>query len=351
MKGSLQAETENLKRSWMRHDSGKLRDYLVSGVEDPRINAQSILSRHFLLGAGGLADFRPLMEQEHRFGGVMNWLMSLLHYASEPEELEAVLYALRRRADNAEGIEIPQFVLHTFRHLPSQACGLEIPNFIQTFLEGASLVSGNLQPDATSANTFQRLWSAAIERHLEGQPAGAEPAPRPSVIEPACGSANDYRFLHAYGLTRLVDYFGVDLCEKNVANARELFPEARFECGNAFALPAGDTSFDLCFVHDLFEHLSLEGMEQAVAEVCRVTRTGICAGFFNMREWAEHRVVPDEDYFWNDLSLDRTRESFARFGFTGQAIHIDSYLRDQVGCPGTHNPNAYTLLLRANPVS
>ena len=53
MRDSLKAESSKLERSWMRHDSDKLRHYLVSGVEDPRINAQSILSRHFLLQASG----------------------------------------------------------------------------------------------------------------------------------------------------------------------------------------------------------------------------------------------------------------------------------------------------------
>jgi len=194
------------------------------------------------------------------------------------------------------------------------------------------------------------LWNKALDRHLASTKSAACSSPRPTVVEPACGSANDYRFIDAYGLTRLLDYTGMDLCEKNVLNARELFPGAHFACGNAFALPFPDRSFDLCFVHDLFEHLSLEGMEQAVAEVCRVTRAGICVGFFNMHEIAEHRVVPDEDYYWNDLSLVRTRESFVQLGFTGQAIHVGTYLRDRTGCAETHNPNAYTFYLRANAV-
>src|SRR4051812_24408489 len=44
----LRTETVNLTKSWMQHDREMLRDYLVTGVEDPRINVQSILSRHFL---------------------------------------------------------------------------------------------------------------------------------------------------------------------------------------------------------------------------------------------------------------------------------------------------------------
>lgn len=51
MNDRLRQESEKLARSWMQHKSGWLREYLVAGVEDPRINIQSILSRHFLLRA------------------------------------------------------------------------------------------------------------------------------------------------------------------------------------------------------------------------------------------------------------------------------------------------------------
>lgn len=350
MRDSLKAETVKLERSWMRHDSDKLRHYLVAGVEDPRINAQSILSRHFLIQASGGEGLQELMDQEHRFGAVMNWLLNLLRDSSETEELADVLYALRRRADNAEGIEIPRFILQSFAALPVVACGLQVPNYIEAFLENSTLVAGKLQGDPASLDTFQGLWNGALDRHLASRESDASSPPRPTVIEPACGSANDYRFLEAYGLTRVLDYTGVDLCEKNVLNARGLFPGVQFACGNAFALPFPDKSFDLCFVHDLFEHLSLEGMEQAVSEVCRVARAGICVGFFNMHEIAEHRVVPDEDYYWNDLSLARTRESFAQLGFTGQAMHVGTFLREHTGSTETHNPNAYTFCLRAKPL-
>ena len=89
------------------------------------------------------------------------------------------------------------------------------------------------------------------------------------LLEPACGSANDYRYLAAFGIAGLLDYTGFDLCEKNVANARALFPRTRFEVGNVFEIAAADQAFALCFVHDLLEHLSPAGLERAVEELCR----------------------------------------------------------------------------------
>ena len=109
-----------------------------------------------------------------------------------------------------------------------------------------------------------------------------------------------------------------------------------------------DKSFDFCFVHDLFEHLSVEGMQKAIAEICRVTRKAICAHFFNMAEDDEHFVRPVDDYHWNTLSMRRMKDMFAAHGFSAQVLHIGTFLRQHIGCDETHNPNAYTFLLRAS---
>ncbi len=61
---TLQEESDKLARSWMQHDAAWLRDYLVAGVEDPRVNLQSVLSRHFLMHALTGERFSALMEQE-----------------------------------------------------------------------------------------------------------------------------------------------------------------------------------------------------------------------------------------------------------------------------------------------
>jgi len=330
----------------MQHDAAWLRDYLVAGVEDPRINVQSVLARHFLARALNAERWEALMQHEYRFAATMNWLTTLAGRSDDAEELETVLYALGRGADNAEGTEIPRFVLETFSGLPSVAGSLMVPNYIQSFLSGTQLVNGQPRLHQPSLNIFRQLWHQALAEELPAVQPSTRNAPPLSVLEPACGSANDYRFLHAYGLTRLVRYSGMDLCAKNIENARALFPDAYFEVGNVFEIAAQDKAFDLCFVHDLFEHLSPEGIQAAVREVCRVTRRGLCLGFFNMDELREHQVRPVDEYHWNLLSMGRMRELFAACGFAAQVLHIRTFLRRQVGCEQTHNPNAYTFLLR-----
>jgi SAM-dependent methyltransferase len=331
----LKLETEKLIRSWMRHDEPFLRNYLVVDVEDPRLNVQSILSRHFILATLFGNRFEALMACELRFAAAMNWLAQLAKRGGGEEERAVVLHALSLGADNAEGIEIPTHVLETFASLPTTIGAVNIPNYMQDFL---SHPTGKPRPQTSGEpgfDTFLELWRSVLV---------TETAPRLSLFEPACGSANDYRYLEACGLARLLDYTGFDLCEKNVANARALFPQTQFAVGNVFEIAAGDRSIDLCFAHDLLEHLSLAGLERAVAELCRVTRLGLCVHFFQMDERPEHIVRPVGEYHINTLSLAKTEALFAQHGFTVQPLHIGTYLRQRVGCKETHNPDAYTFL-------
>src|SRR5438093_1118725 len=123
----FKAESEKLLRTWLQHDHEKLGKYLVSGVEDPRINVQSILTRHFLLRARLGQKFEALMDEELRFGAALNWLLHVAEKTVGSEELEVVYYALKRGADNAEGIQIPGFIVKTFQRLPIGLGELSIP--------------------------------------------------------------------------------------------------------------------------------------------------------------------------------------------------------------------------------
>src|SRR5690349_4443012 len=100
MKEDLRHESEKLVRSWMRHEATWLRDYLVATVEDPRINFQSILSRHFLTRELFGGKFEALMEHEYVFAAVMNWLLSLDDSIADTDDLRSILFSLRRGADN-----------------------------------------------------------------------------------------------------------------------------------------------------------------------------------------------------------------------------------------------------------
>ena len=333
MTPTLQQESERLVRSWMRHDETLLRNYLVADVEDPRLNVQSVLSRHFLAFELTGDRLARLAEEELRFAACLNWMLALSKDgAANPE---ALLHGLRVGADNGEGTGIPVFLAETFRRLPVAVAGCAIPNYVESILSAAA-ARERLDWPPPELDLFEGLWRQVLAVE---SPGGL------TAIEPACGSANDYRFLDRYGLARLIRYTGFDLCESNVANARRLFPAARFETGNIFAIEAADRSVDLGIVHDLFEHLSPEGLERATAELCRVIRSAACVGFFNMEEMPVHLIRPVDDYHWNRLSMARLRERFVVLGFDVQVIHVGTYLRSRVGCRTTHNDGAYTFVL------
>src|SRR4051812_1344494 len=104
MEPHLERETEKLKRSWMQHDPEMLRDYLVAGVEDPRINVQSVLTRHSLIVALTGARFERLLEHELRFAIVLNWIAGLLKHSGSSYDAKALQHAIATGADSAEGI-------------------------------------------------------------------------------------------------------------------------------------------------------------------------------------------------------------------------------------------------------
>lgn len=334
MDAELQNESERLARSWAQYDQSMLRDYLVAGVEDPRINIQSVLTRHFLTVALFSDKFGPLFEHELRFALVMNWLLRLREGETTADDLLSLYDTLKKGGDNAEGIRVPAYVTSAFASLPATFDGLVISNYLTAALQAArtaeSLAGGLF-------GAFERAWHVCLSK---------ESAAPCRVLEAACGSANDYRFLHSFGLARLIEYTGFDLCEKNIANAKELFPEANFKVGNVFSIEAPDRFYDCTLVHDLFEHLSLPGLERALSEILRVTANGLCFGFFNLHEGPEHVVQPTDEYFWNGLSVSKLTARLEQEGFDVHVIHIDTFLKWRFGCADTHNKNAYTFFAR-----
>ena len=242
--------------------------------------------------------------------------------------MQAIFYSLLEKQKEAEEIEIPSYISDTFSMLA-------FPNYICDALNlPASDSEDKIIPEYL-VSTFGRIWKEML---------ADEQAGKISVLEPACGSANDYRFIDALGIARFIDYSGFDLCEKNVRNAKGMFPEINFTLGNVVEIEADDNSFDFCFVHDLFEHLSIEAMERAISEICRVAGRGVCIGFFNMYDGKNHIVKPVNIYYWNKLSRDAVvkllRQKFSKV----EIIHIDSFLSSEYNFNDAHNKDAYTLI-------
>ncbi len=295
------AEHVLLERTWGAGSADMLDAYLVSGYQNPRINVQSILVRHALIARllGTDAEARRLMEDE-------------IGFAVELNEI------LRRRASEM-GVK-----MGTYRNAVKHAAVRRVDAGI-----------------ADREHEFTARWRERLER-LETDPIG--------VIEFACGSANDYRTFAEAGLGPHLDYLGVDLSEKNIANARRRHPEARFEVGDILELPYDDRSFDWVVASDIFEHLSLQAMERALDEAARLARDGLILTFFNMSDDPEHTVRRRRAYHWNTLSRRRVEERLRGAGFDELLVlPIARWLRRVHGYPHSYNRHAWTIVAERGP--
>jgi ubiquinone/menaquinone biosynthesis C-methylase UbiE len=281
----------------LRHWEGSaevLDRYLVSGYQNPRLNIQSILLRHVFLTELLGSDASAAMEDEIR-------------YAVELNE------TLRLRAEEL-GV-----TMGTFRD-PEKLAAVE---------RVSEAVAGKDE-------VFTDRWREA----LRDVPAG-----QISVIEFACGSADDYRAFADSGLGRPLAYTGIDVNEHNVENARRRHPDAHFEVGDILALPYEDRSFDDVIAADIFEHLPPDGFRRALDEACRLSRRGLVFTFFNMDDVPEHDIRPLKAYHRNLMSRRQIEEHIRALGF-GEilSIPVAPWLAERYGDAHSYNPFAWTMI-------
>lgn len=282
-----------LEAIWSTRSAAMLDSYLVSGYQNPRINVQSILLRHFFVRRLVGTAPEQLMDRELRFAIELNEV-------------------LRRRAAEL-GVTMGSYL-----DPDRQAAVRRVDHAI-----------------APRQDELASRWRAL----LDGLPA----AHRLRVLELACGSANDYRAFVDYGLAAHLDYVGIDITPKNIANARRRFPQVDFEVADARHLPFAERSFDYVIASDLFEHLSIDGMETALGEAMRLARDGLALTFFNMSEAPEHHVERRRSYHWNRLSRPRVQALLAPDFGSPTVIPVATWLDERYGYPHSYNRHAYSI--------
>jgi len=329
----LISESSQLRTAWNRHDSEVLDRYLVTDVEDPRINVQSIMSRSFLIDTIWPDEFTGLIHEEIRFGICLNFILKTLRTKDLQISRKGLLEALENGAETCGDVKIPPYLHCAFELVSGERQGL--PDYITQALIAPPSDGNEWLPDS-ALSTFEQIWHSIL-CHRE--------ADSISVLEPACGSANDYRYLHSFGVSKFLKYTGFDICDKNITNARCRFGAVNFESGNALSIPADDDSYDFLFVHDLFEHLSPIALNTALSEISRITRKQACLSFFNMAEIGEHIIKPVGLYHWNTLSLREVQKALMISAYSIDVVHIDTFLKDNYSCADYHNKGAYTLIV------
>ncbi|NQV33709.1 MAG: class I SAM-dependent methyltransferase [Phycisphaeraceae bacterium] len=327
MASMFESENAGLMWSWDRYPREHLDTYMVADLEDPRINCQSILSRALLTDSLWPNEFTDLIDAELRFGAVLSWILVQLHQG-------LCRYDLWESVDNDKDFACPQFISETYQWLQSDQC--PIPDYLFAALEqGHPDKPGQLLSER-ALNTFSGIWKMTL---------CGRRAEKVSVLEPACGSANDYRFIEKSGLAEFIAYTGIDISSKNIANAKTRYPDIDFRVTSVLDTGFDDASFDIVFVHDLFEHLSPEALHVALAEVMRVTRSQAWLHFFNVKTCKNHVVRPVERYHWNTLSLDTLVHLLTELGGNIETLSIPSFLMDKFGDYTYHNSDAVTLLV------
>ena len=161
---------------------------------------------------------------------------------------------------------------------------------------------------------------------------------------PACGSANDFRYLESFGFTRFVRYTGLDLASKNIENTRRRFPQEDFRVGDLLENGFEDNAFDFSFVHDLFEQLSVGAVERALREMLRVTQREVWFHFFNARDLTSHQVRPDGPYHCNGLSVRELGRVIEQSASHVEVIRMADLAKAKFGSGRYYNRAACTIM-------
>jgi ubiquinone/menaquinone biosynthesis C-methylase UbiE len=298
----LSLETKNLRRHWKNSDPAKLKRYLVSRFQDPRVNAQSAILRHELVRTLFGNKFDELANKELRFiADVQN---VLLRHQEETGER----YSGKGKANRG-------------------------PDAEERFKKALALHFGD-QPDAWATK-----WSAALS---------SQRAEKISVLEAACGSANDYRYFVSYGIAPFIDYSGYDLTKTNIINSREMFPSVNFYVGNILDMKeTKDNSVDVFVASDIYEHIHIEGAYIALAETARVTKRRAILTFFRMADIPDHIINPVKTYHVNTISKPLFEAECRKYFKTLKAINLIGLFNNSFSSP-YYNPMAETLVLDKN---
>jgi SAM-dependent methyltransferase len=288
-----QREELKLKGIWHRQRPDLLDIYLVSGFQDPRINAQSILLRHTLIRALFGSEFDELMRVELAHAAALNGTL----------------------------------------HRQAVESGISLAATMDE--ERLARVHEIMQVVADDLPVFAERWSRAL----------ADRDVKPlKVLEFACGSANDYRAFVDYGLAQYLDYTGVDLNDANIENAKRRFPEVDFRVGSILSLPDDDRSVDYVIGCDILEHLSLRAMFAALEHAERLARRGLYFALFWVDEVPEHEEIPLGRYYRNLLSVPRLRQYMDERYDSVQLINIPKLLKDEYGFAHYYAGRTYSLI-------
>jgi ubiquinone/menaquinone biosynthesis C-methylase UbiE len=133
------------------------------------------------------------------------------------------------------------------------------------------------------ADKYDSVWSSSTRQFIAPLLDAAEVSTRISILDVGCGPG----YVSAAMVQRGAIPTGLDFSKEMIAIAKKMFPQIKFQEGDAQNLPFPDMSFDRVLAN--FALLHLADPERACAEAFRVLKPG---GTFGFTVWAPPSESP-----------------------------------------------------------
>lgn len=312
-------EGMRLGRHWDRIDPGELDRYLIQDVEHPAYNPQSVLIRSFIIDRMFPRVARPIIEAELYYSACATFALR-----SNREGNFAALYHVF--VNGSSGFALPAFLRKDYRERFA-----DYFDVTDLFKHLAICLSVGFD---RFTSPFENIWKNFLKTR-EFRPC--------QLAELGCGSANDFRMWSACGVASLLDYTGIDVSQKNIANARRRFPSERFLVGDICAIDADDRAYDVAVAFDVYEHLSSTSLTNALYESLRITRDECWLSFFNAADIPQHRINEVDDYHWNLLSIPTIEREIRAQGFEVEIYSVAEILEGRFDGYQHYNREAYLI--------
>jgi SAM-dependent methyltransferase len=181
------------------------------------------------------------------------------------------------------------------------------------------------------ADKYDSIWSSSTRQFIEPLLDAAKVSSEMSVLDVGCGPG----YVSSAAADRGAKPTGLDFSSEMIAIAKQMWPKIEFREGDAQNLPFADNSFDRVIAN--FALLHLANPEQAMAEACRVLKSGGRFGFTTWAKVSENPFVklvddaiqeqanldvdlPPGPPFYLFETEDEFRKAIVRAGFIGESM-------------------------------
>ena len=110
-----------------------------------------------------------------------------------------------------------------------------------------------------------------------------------TVLDIGSGGGIQYAAIHEYHPE--MDYTGMDITPKMLHVARKLFPNVKFDWGDAAEMQYDDDQFDVAFLRHVLEHHPIQNAQSILHEALRVAKNAVLILFFIEPQDLEQDVI------------------------------------------------------------